>query len=258
MEGASAIVIRADPQAPLVGLDDRAADRQAHAHPLRLRGEERLEDPLHFRLADSLAAIAHEDFHGLLVAAPRADAQQPLLFGRLVHRFQAVAGEVHHDLFDLDRIGHHRRNVGRQFTDDPGPRSLRLQADDGHRFLDQIVHGECGDVRTGFLHEVADPTKNFRRPVRLLRDAFQGFHQFCVMFRTLEQAANASPGVILRGVQGLVQFVGQARRHLAHDAQTRHVGQLDLPRLQLFLAVAQAAFCTCCRRAMSRVKRSIK
>ena len=242
VEGASAIFIRADPKASFVRLDDRAADGQAHAHPLRLRGEERLEDLLHFLLADSLAAIAHEDFHGLLVAPPRADAQHPLLFGHLVHRLQAVAGEVHHDLFDLDRIGHHRRDVGRQFTDDLGASLLQFQVVDRNRLLDQIVQRNGGNMRAGFLHEVADPAEDFRRAVRLLRDAFQGRHQFAVMFRSLEQAANASPGVVLRGVQRLVQFVGQARRHLAHDAQTRHVGQLDLVQLQLLLAGAQVAF----------------
>ena len=74
---------------------------------------------LHFLFADALALIAHEDFHGLLVAAAGADAQHPLVFGHLVHRLQPVAGEVHHDLLDLNRIGLHGGNIRREFANDP-------------------------------------------------------------------------------------------------------------------------------------------
>ena len=130
----------------------------------------------------------------------------------------------------------------RQLTDDFGANLLQFQAVDRNRLADQIVQRNGGNVRAGFLHEVADPAEDFRGPVGLVRNVFQGRQDFAVMFRTLEHAANAPPGVILGSVQRLVQFVGQAGRHLAHDAQTRHVGQLDLVQLQLLLAGPQVAF----------------
>src|SRR5208282_1717416 len=86
LESASAIVVWADPKATFVRFNNRAADRQAHAHSLGLRGEERFKDLAHFLRADSLPSIAHEDFDRLLVAAPGADAQHALLDGLLAHR----------------------------------------------------------------------------------------------------------------------------------------------------------------------------
>jgi hypothetical protein len=46
--GASGFV-RRDPQPPVMRLDDRATNRQSHAHTVGLGGEEGVEEPVHMK-----------------------------------------------------------------------------------------------------------------------------------------------------------------------------------------------------------------
>src|SRR5262249_33105575 len=48
-----------DQETAAVRLDDRMGDRQPHAEPVRLGGEERLEDPAEITVGNSLARVLH-------------------------------------------------------------------------------------------------------------------------------------------------------------------------------------------------------
>ena len=51
--------IRGHPQPAVMGLDDRAANRQSHPHAIRFRGEERVENPIDMLRAESCPAIGN-------------------------------------------------------------------------------------------------------------------------------------------------------------------------------------------------------
>ena len=113
------------------------------------------------------------------------------------------------------------------------PAKFRLAEEDG--FFDQVVHGHFAETRFSFLDEPLDPANDLRRPVGLFADLLQGDENLLVPFRQFFQPADASVGVVLHGMQRLVQLVRQAGSHLAHHAQSRHVRQFRLMPLQLLI-----------------------
>ena len=60
LECGAARRVRDRPQATVVRLDNRAADRETHPHPVGLGSEERVEDPLDIFRADSRAGIERQ------------------------------------------------------------------------------------------------------------------------------------------------------------------------------------------------------
>src|SRR5215470_2916711 len=88
------------PQPAAVGLDDRTADGQPHAHPVLFRREEGFEYLV--RKVDAPATIA---YFGLYRIPHPADPDlEDLVTGRSVHRIHAVADEVDQNLLNLDAV----------------------------------------------------------------------------------------------------------------------------------------------------------
>ena len=88
-----------------VRVDDRAADRQAHAHAAGFGGEEGIEQPIGILGGHADTAVAHRDQNlaGLILSRPDHQLARPVR-DRL-HRFNAVDDEVEDDLLQLDPIG---------------------------------------------------------------------------------------------------------------------------------------------------------
>src|SRR5262249_45478611 len=103
MKGRAMLRVRRRPEPASVRLDDRTADRQAHAHAAALGGEECIEDLSHARLIETHARILHGHDH-VVVVWPRAndDLARPVADRR--HRLHAVHHEVDENLRQLDPI----------------------------------------------------------------------------------------------------------------------------------------------------------
>src|SRR5215831_19439273 len=70
MQRGAAIAIGRRPEPAAVGLNDRAADRQSHAHALRLGRIKGLEETLKARRIQSRTRILYHDHHTLRVLCP--------------------------------------------------------------------------------------------------------------------------------------------------------------------------------------------
>src|SRR5436190_23989017 len=88
-----------------VAFDDGAADRKAHAQPLRLAGDEGIEDRLeHFR-SDSGAAVVHLDHNVRFINRCRANDQAPrAVAAGSAHGAEGVEHQVQDDLLQLDEV----------------------------------------------------------------------------------------------------------------------------------------------------------
>src|SRR5207253_2315758 len=86
-----------NPDAAFVSLDDRTADGEAHAHPIRLGRVERLEDPIHGVLVHSYPGIRNR-YPGTIAAVGRPQMQHPRPRLDRAHRVDRVDGEVEYDL----------------------------------------------------------------------------------------------------------------------------------------------------------------
>src|SRR5262245_61802033 len=97
-ERAAVVGVACRPQAAAVRLDDRAADREAHAEAVWLGAEEGLED-VRRRVGNATAAVA--DGHLDARRARRGgggDGQRALLVARGLHGLDAVQQEIEQDL----------------------------------------------------------------------------------------------------------------------------------------------------------------
>ena len=91
------------------------------------------------------------------------------------------------------------------------------------------------EKRGSVLDEPPDAADDLGRPVGLLADLLQRGHELFVPLRRFQQAHETSAGVVVHGMQRLVQFVRQARSHFAHHAQASHVRQFRPMPLQLLI-----------------------
>ncbi len=103
---------------PAMGFGGGPADRQAHAHAVRLGGEERLEQGAQVRAVDARAAVGNADGHFAGRAGLRLHHQLPRV-GLPRHGLAGVDQQVHQHLLKLHRITVHGRKVG-------GSRHLQL------------------------------------------------------------------------------------------------------------------------------------
>src|SRR5512140_2941730 len=149
---------------PSVLLDDGVDDGKSEAGPLRLRGEERIEDVVHHVVRDPAAGVAHleNDADPLRrVGEVRADGED----AAAAHRLDGVGNEVPYHLPDLVRI---RRDGGkvRGEVDHRGDAGLlELLPEHRQHLADlrvQVYDAERRDPLPGEVERLADdPLQSF-------------------------------------------------------------------------------------------------
>src|ERR1700754_2630519 len=77
------------PQPPTMGFDNRAADREAHAHAVGLRRVEGFEKTRQ-GLPQPMAGIPHRDAHALRLDARGADVQFAIAVFNITHRLDGI------------------------------------------------------------------------------------------------------------------------------------------------------------------------
>ena len=103
-------VVRGRPQPSAVGLDNRAADRQPHAHALRLGCIEGGEEMVETLRIQPRARISHCDQHALRFIFPRADQQLSRPLADSTHGFDGVDDQIENHLLQLDPISQNERH----------------------------------------------------------------------------------------------------------------------------------------------------
>src|SRR5450631_4592112 len=95
-------------QPPAVGLDDRSADRQAHAHAAGFGGEEGVEQPVSILGGKSDTAVAYRDQHVVDFLLERSDHQFARSVRDWLNRIDAIDDEIEDYLLQLDPIAEDR------------------------------------------------------------------------------------------------------------------------------------------------------
>ena len=94
-----------------MGLDDRHADTQAHAHAFCFGREQRVKDARERRVVEAGPGVAHRDHDFAALATRRENPDFARLIERGRRRFRAVVHQVEHDLLELDVVARDLRQV---------------------------------------------------------------------------------------------------------------------------------------------------
>src|SRR6266702_1467716 len=105
---------RRSPNLSAVSFDDRAADRESHAHPAELGRVEGVEQPVDGLTAQSRAGIPDPDEQAARCILLRRDEQLSRSLGDAAHRFDGVHDQVEDHLLQLDSISLNRRQCIRE------------------------------------------------------------------------------------------------------------------------------------------------
>ena len=227
MEGRSAPLLRLHPDAPAVGLDNGAADRQAQPHALSLGRGERAEDLIDHAGVDAGTRVRHGDADEAGFGAATGYDEMPQR--RIGHRLHGVANQIDQHLFDLDAVGQHGRGLRVQVKPNSHAPVARIhqaeiagRSDQDRQILDRLLDLAPGD-------EVAQPAHDLSRAQSLKHGVVESFPNIgnIGLFEIVDQITHALCVVDHRR-QRLSQLMGQCRRHGAHGAHSRHMDQLRL------------------------------
>ena len=89
-----------------MGVDDRAADRQPHAHAAGFRREEGFEQAVHGFRREARTGVLDRDQHGAGFAALRSHAQHTRLACVRAHRIDRIQDQIQNDLLQLHPVTH--------------------------------------------------------------------------------------------------------------------------------------------------------
>src|SRR6476620_12252641 len=127
-------------EAPVMGLDDRFADRQSQAHSVRLRAEEGVEQLAHVRGVNSRTGIIHHDQDCAGVGWLGSDAQHARTIRDRLHCVDRIGNKIDHDLPKLNLVP----------VDLKRPGLIELQCDD-----DIVLLHVPRDQRESFPNQIA-------------------------------------------------------------------------------------------------------
>src|ERR1700741_3799759 len=136
-----------------VGFDDRAADREPHAHPFGLGREEGGEEAVEVRRGPPGTRIRHFDEYLVRRASAGGHVQLARSVVYLVHRLDRVEDQIQDHLLELDAIRRNGRHLVRQVRTQPDSASSQLVLREGDDFADCLVHVDAVLARRHLLDE---------------------------------------------------------------------------------------------------------
>src|SRR5689334_24726 len=215
------------PDSPSVAFDDRAGDREAHAHAVPLGGDEGLKQVQHDFLGDPRPAIGDADQNHSIVG--RRDGYHELAPLRWLHCLDRVAHQVEHDLLDLHLVGQDQVRVRVELERDPHAEILRSHQCQRARLLDQFLDAFDLPLALAARHEVAQPSDDLAGAQGLLCSPIHGVaHRGDLLVgMSLEQPPRALQ-IVRDCRQGLIELMRERGCHLAHRGKARDVHQLGL------------------------------
>ena len=101
-----------------MGFDNRAADREAHAHAVGLRRVEGFKETRQALRAQPMAGIPHRDAHALRLDTRGADVLFAVAVLNAAHRLDGIDDQVQHHLLQLHPIASDGWRVVRQLRAD--------------------------------------------------------------------------------------------------------------------------------------------
>src|SRR3954453_23499218 len=223
------------PYPPSVRLDDGTADRQSHAHPVGLGGEEGIEQLMHILGIDANPIVLYLYQHLAVFALARPDQQLTRTVGNGCHGLDAVDRQIHDDLLQLNPVGEHHRQRGRELEPQAHPIVEQLSLNQQDQLLDDVVEIEQGPLWNGFLQEPSQTPNNLARPHPIADHALQCSADLLQLRRPIGEPPQASLAIGDDSRKRLVPLVRDRRSQFTQCRQARHMSQFRLGLLQRFL-----------------------
>ena len=134
-EDRSLAPVRLGPDLSAMSLDDRPADRQAHPHPMLLRGYEGLKKLSRHFGGKSRPRILDTQLDMGVVDEPRGYLELPA--GCFLHGLDGIADQVEEDLLDLDPVDENQRRIRVEIERNPDALLLGSHESQGARLFDE-------------------------------------------------------------------------------------------------------------------------
>jgi hypothetical protein len=221
-----------------VGFDDRAADRQAEPHAVRLGRIERLEQPIQlFRLKPDAAVLdADRDRRASVVRVDTAaDVEAPVPFVRAAHRVHGVHDQVQQHLLELHAIAENEREVCRHVGSNRDTSRGRLGARQRHDLVHQVREPDWDPIRRRSLRHGAHALDHGARSLGIAIDVRERRPQLLHVGALVRQEGETRAGIVDDGRERLVHLVRDRRGQLAERGDARHVGERRLRLIQRLL-----------------------
>ena len=177
----------------------------------------------------------HSDADGIGRLFLRSDDQFPRPVRHRPHGFHAVQHQIQEHLLQLDAIGQHRWEVGRQVGFQRYPIAAHLAFGQGDDLPDNVVDRKPHFLWLGFPHERANPRDHLARSVPIPDHAPHRFPCLIEVRRIAGEPAQAGIAVRDDGGERLIDFMGDGGRQLPHGHHPREMRQFRLRLVQRLL-----------------------
>src|SRR5258708_8465847 len=132
-----------------MSLDDRAADRQPHAHSSGFGGEEGVEDAVDVRWIESRTDIHDRDQHVARLLELRNNSQYPRPVHDRAHRLDAIHDKIKDNLLQLDTVAREGSDTVRELGLKRNILSSQLTAQQDEDLSDRVVDVELRHLELG-------------------------------------------------------------------------------------------------------------
>src|SRR5262245_47670291 len=221
----AARLVRLRPQPAAMSVDDRSTDRQPHPCSGRLRGVERLENPLQIRRIDARPGIAHgHEDAGLVLLG--ADRQLSCPRRSRAHGFNRVQDEVQDHLLQLNAIAMNGRRLVSEPSLNrdavPDDRASRQRNHLGYRRIE--IKMILPRRRVSYL--ITNTINDASGSSGVAHDAVERLPDLAEVWRVSVQKIHGCTSVIARTGDRLRDLMRQRGGQFSHYAHAVHVGEI--------------------------------
>src|SRR3954471_6372887 len=223
------------PYPSAVRLDDGTGDRQSHAHPVGLGGEEGIEQLMHILGIDANPIVPHLYPHLAVFVLARPDQQFTAAVGNGCHGLDAVDRQIHDHLLQLDPVAEHHRQRGRELKPQAHPIVEQFSLNQQDQLLDDVVEVEQGPLWSTLLQQPSQTPNDLARPHPIADHALYCSADLLQLRRPIGEPPQASLAIGDNSRKRLVHLVRDRRSQFTQCRQARHMSQLRLGLLQRLL-----------------------
>jgi len=157
-----------------VGLDYRAADRQAHARAMGFCREECIEERFDVFRFDARAGVGYVDRDTLTTGECRAHLEQAGAIGNRPHRVDGIRDQVQDDFLQLTFTGRYDRQIRGQISDNVNAFRSQFGARELENLAYNSIDGEWASFSTGYLEQRADAFDHLGSTMAISDDLLEG------------------------------------------------------------------------------------
>jgi hypothetical protein len=148
-----------------MGIDDRPADRESHAHALGLGGEQRIENAIGGSGIEADAGILDGNERFAVFGRLQRNPQIASAVGDIAHRLNTVSDQIEQHLLQLNSVGQDWPIAGEKLDVKHNPAAFQFAAEDGQNLLDRVVDIDSRQFKPRLPRERVI-TSAARRPAR--------------------------------------------------------------------------------------------